>query len=164
MSASTIHISIPPTIIIASGFCTSEPMPVDSAAGNSPIDPISAIIIIGLMRLCTALDMASLSDVFFRRFSFITAMRMILLIVFTPKRMMKPIPADMPKTVPVIQSEMNPPMKAKGMVLAAISVSFTVPKLKYSRKRIRSNTVGTINTSCLEARSLLSNSPAHTTL
>ncbi|MNY10627.1 hypothetical protein D3C86_1436140 [compost metagenome] len=63
--------------------------------------------------------------------------------------------------VPVIQSERNPPAKAYGIVLVAISVSFMFPKLKYNKNKINSNTTGTIIASCLEARSLLSNSPAH---
>src|SRR5690554_2461176 len=97
-------------------------------------------------------------------FSFMTAIKIILLIVLTPKRIINPIPAEIPKIVWVAHSEINPPIKAYGIVLAAISVSFTVPKLKYNKNKISNKTAGTIIANCLLALSLLSNSPAQTTL
>ncbi len=45
----------PPMITIASGFCDSEPIPVDSAAGRSPIEAINAVITTGLVRDFTPL-------------------------------------------------------------------------------------------------------------
>src|SRR5690554_7982914 len=95
-------------------------------------------------------------------FSFMTAIKIILLIVLTPKRIINPIPAEIPKIVWVAHSEINLPIKAYGIVLAAISVSFTVPKLKYNKNKINNKTAGTMTISCLLARSLLSNSPAQT--
>ncbi len=79
--------------------------------------------------------MASLSFIF-RKLSFMTAMRMIQLMVLTPNRMMNPIPAEIPKTVLVSQSEINPPIKANGIVLAAIRVFLIFPKLKYNKNKL----------------------------
>ena len=49
----------PPIITIARGFCDSEPIPVESAAGKSPIDAISAVMITGRVLDFTPLKIAS---------------------------------------------------------------------------------------------------------
>ncbi len=90
-----------------------------------------------------------------------TPIRTILSIALTPNKIIKPIPAEIPNTVPVTHKEIKPPIKAYGIVLTAISVSLKLPKLKYNKNRISTNTTGTIKASCVVARSLLSNSPAH---
>ena len=77
-----------------------------------------------------------------------TPMSTIPSIVATPNRIMKPIPADIPKMVPVAQSEINPPIKAKGNVSEAIAVSFIFPKLAYSNNKIRTKEIGTTIASC----------------
>src|SRR5690606_28351302 len=99
-----------------------------------------------------------------RKLSRMTPSRTIPSIVATPKRMINPIPAEIPKTVPVTHKDINPPTNANGIVIAEISVSLIVPKLKYNRNKISNSTAGTITTSCAVARSLHSNSPAQTTL
>ncbi|MNI82066.1 hypothetical protein D3C73_1387400 [compost metagenome] len=58
-----------------------------------------------------------------------TPIRTIPSIVATPKRIIKPIPAEMPNVVPVIHSETNPPINANASVREEIAVSFRLPKL-----------------------------------
>ena len=53
-------ISIPPTTTVASGRCTWLPMPVDTAAGNRPMQAESAVISIGRIRCSAAWNMASI--------------------------------------------------------------------------------------------------------
>ncbi|MNI31889.1 hypothetical protein D3C73_857840 [compost metagenome] len=45
----------PPIMTIASGFCDSEPIPVESAAGNNPIEAINAVMTTGRVRDLTPL-------------------------------------------------------------------------------------------------------------
>ena len=117
----------------------------------------------GRIRLLTPFFTASLSGISLK-FCFITAISIIALIVLTPNNIINPIPAEMPNVVPVTQSEINPPIKANGIVATAIMVSFRLLKLKYNRNKIRIKTAGTTIASCLVALSLLSNSPAHSIL
>jgi len=49
-------------------------------------------------------------------------------VAIIPNKITKPIPADIPNGMPDINNEINPPIKAYGKALAAIRVSFTVPK------------------------------------
>lgn len=160
MNESSMQIGKPPTIMIAKGFCISEPILVEIAAGANPIDPIKAIIKIGRIRLMVPNSMA-LFKLDFLKFSRMTAIKMMALIVLTPNKMMKPMPAEMPKIVPVIQSDRNPPMNANGMLQTAIMVSLRLLKLKYNKNKINNKTAGTTIINCLLALSLLSNSPAH---
>jgi hypothetical protein len=51
--------SMPPTITVASGRCVSEPIPVESAAGNSPMHADMHIIKTGSMRTSAARSSAS---------------------------------------------------------------------------------------------------------
>ena len=43
---------MPPTTTMASGFCTCEPMPVETAAGNRPMPAITQVISTG--RICSS--------------------------------------------------------------------------------------------------------------
>lgn len=43
----TVAVINPPIITIAKGFCDSEPIPVDKAAGINPMDAIKAVMITG---------------------------------------------------------------------------------------------------------------------
>ncbi|MNE87260.1 hypothetical protein D3C80_1844410 [compost metagenome] len=107
-----MQITIPPTIIIANGFWISEPIPVDNAAGSNPKDPIRAIITTGRILLWTPSEIAFRKPIPAFKFSFITPINTIPSMALTPNRMINPIPAEIPKIVPVAQREINPPMKA----------------------------------------------------
>ncbi|HWB25330.1 MAG TPA: hypothetical protein VG738_07610 [Chitinophagaceae bacterium] len=50
----------PPIATVAKGFCDSEPMPVEIAAGSKPIATINAVITTGLILETTPCKMASL--------------------------------------------------------------------------------------------------------
>lgn len=58
----------PPIITIAKGFCDSEPIPVDIAAGNKPIAAIDAVITTGRMRVSTPTEILLLSGMRSLRF------------------------------------------------------------------------------------------------
>jgi hypothetical protein len=45
----------PPMMTSAKGFCDYEPIPVDNAAGNSPMEAIRAVITTGRVRDFTPL-------------------------------------------------------------------------------------------------------------
>ena len=49
----------PPMITIANGFCDSEPIPVEIAAGNSPIEAIRAVITTALVLAFTPVKIDS---------------------------------------------------------------------------------------------------------
>ena len=48
----------PATITMAKGFCVSEPMPVESAAGSNPRQATRAVIMIGRRRSSEAVRVA----------------------------------------------------------------------------------------------------------
>lgn len=55
----TVAVIKPPIITIANGFWDSDPIPVDNAAGISPIDAIKAVMITGRVLDFTPFKMAS---------------------------------------------------------------------------------------------------------
>ena len=54
-----VAVTKPPIITIAKGFCDSEPIPEEIAAGISPMDAISAVITTALVRAFTPLKIDS---------------------------------------------------------------------------------------------------------
>jgi len=54
-----VEVTKPPITTTANGFCVSEPMPVDKAAGNKPMAAISAVITTGRTRDITPCNTAS---------------------------------------------------------------------------------------------------------
>ena len=54
--------SMPPTTTVASGRCTWLPMPVETAAGNSPMHAHSAVISIGRIRWVAAWSIDSVAS------------------------------------------------------------------------------------------------------
>jgi len=58
----------PPIITIASGFCDSDPTPVEIAAGSNPMAAMAAVITTGRIRTLTPSRMASTNGSFSRIF------------------------------------------------------------------------------------------------
>ena len=54
----------PPMMTMAKGFCDSEPMPVEMAAGNKPMDAIRAVMTTGRVRAMTPLMIEDSRDRF----------------------------------------------------------------------------------------------------
>ena len=50
----TVAENNPPMITTANGFCDSDPIPVETAAGNNPIAAMSAVMITGRVLTLTA--------------------------------------------------------------------------------------------------------------
>ena len=103
---------MPPTIITANGFCTSEPIPVERAAGSNPAEPINEIISTARRRMRTASSIAKPILRLCCKSDFISAVSKIELIDTIPNKMINPIPAEIPNGMPATQSEINPPIKA----------------------------------------------------
>ena len=60
----TVALINPPITTIAKGFCVSEPMPVETAAGIKPIAAINAVITTGLILEFTPNRIACASGIF----------------------------------------------------------------------------------------------------
>ena len=76
MSVRSVALISPPTITMASGFCVSEPIPVEIAAGSKPNMAINAVITTGRTRLIAPALMDWLSGMCLSRFCLITEMIM----------------------------------------------------------------------------------------
>jgi len=154
---------MPATTTTASGFCTCDPIPADSAAGNSPTPATTQVISTG--RICswpvriTARTRCTPSSI-----SWLYCDRMMMpSITAMPNSAMKPIAPDTLKGMPVISSPSTPPKIAIGITLIASSVSTIEPKLKNSSTAISARLIGTTTDSRLMASCRLPNSPTHST-
>jgi hypothetical protein len=65
----------PATITIANGFCVSDPIPVDSAAGNKPTQATSAVMMMGRTRSKAASRVALVMSIPSRRSLFMYEIR-----------------------------------------------------------------------------------------
>ena len=61
----------------------------------------------------------------------------------TPKRAMKPTPADMLKGISLIHKAKTPPITASGIAVKTSSACFIELKVKKSKKRIKPKAIGT---------------------
>ena len=106
----------PPITTVASGRCTSAPADDEMAIGRKPKTSVRAVNIIGRIlllvpkkirsfKLVTPSSLSSLSPVIITN-PFRTA---------TPKRTIKPTPAEILKGISRIQSAKTPPMVAMGI-------------------------------------------------
>src|SRR5271170_4742727 len=80
----------PATITIAKGFCVSEPMPVESAAGSNPRQATSAVIMMGRSRKREASRVAVRMSLFSSRSLLINETRMTAVSTDTPIRARSP--------------------------------------------------------------------------
>jgi hypothetical protein len=92
----------PPITTIASGFCVSDPIPLDIAAGNNPIAAISAVITTGLILEATPASIAKSIGFFSFIFFLNTDTSITPFCTQIPNNAIKPTPAEIPNIVPVV--------------------------------------------------------------
>ena len=73
---SIVELINPPMTTLASGFCVSLPIPVDTAAGNKPIAAIKAVITTGRILDWTPWETAWANGIFEWRLCLKTEIRM----------------------------------------------------------------------------------------
>src|SRR5215510_15284488 len=140
----TIGASImPPTTTTASGLCTCEPIPLDSAAGNRPTPAITHVISTG--RICSS-PVRRIAAVRSTPASIraLNCDRMMMpSIADIPNSAMKPIAAETLNGMSAMKRPNTPPRTAIGITLIASSVSGTEPKLTHSSSAMRPSVIGT---------------------
>ena len=114
---------------IANGFCVSEPMPVEIAAGKSPNIAIIAVITTGRTRDATPSRIAILRGCLCNRFCLKTEIKITPFWIQMPNNAMKPIPAEIEKFVLVAINAKMPPMMAKGTFIKTKVASIAEPKM-----------------------------------
>ncbi len=135
-SVNIVDVTSPPITTIASGREVSEPIPVDVAAGKSPMAAMRAVITTGLIRAITPKRMASSRCIRSCRFFLNRDSRITLFWIHIPNKAIKPIPADILKFVAVTWSAVMPPIIAKGTFRRIRPASATLPKSTKRMKKI----------------------------
>jgi hypothetical protein len=105
---------IPPMTTVASGRCTSAPVPVFNAMGRKPTDATKPIIRIGLSLSRAPRMIALSSDTPSRTRSRIADTMMTPVSTATPHRVMKPTPAVIDSGISRINNATTPPVTASG--------------------------------------------------
>ena len=112
---------------VASGRCTSAPVPVARAIGMNPNEATNAVIKTGRRRVSDPCRIASSKgSPSSRRFS----MNEIITMPFstaTPERAMNPTAAEIDNGIPLSHKERNPPVNAKGTPVNTNSALAFVP-------------------------------------
>ena len=134
---------IPPITTVASGLCTSAPVPTFSAMGMKPKLATSAVIKTGrnlviapstieLIKSPVSSTRCLINDNITKPFS--TAI---------PESAINPTPADIDSGMSRIQSAKTPPVKAKGTPVKMIKASRNEPNTTTSNTSIRKSVAGT---------------------
>jgi hypothetical protein len=150
-SVRVVAVTKPPITTIARGLDVSDPIPVEVAAGISPIAAMRAVMATGRIRDITPERMASSSDSFSCRFFLNLERRITLFCIQIPKRAINPIPAEILKLVPVKRRAAIPPIIAKGILTIINPASMTFPKRTNRIKKISNMLIGTTILSLFEA-------------
>ena len=152
---------MPPMTTVASGRCTSLPMPVLNAIGTNPKAVTSAVINTGLSRVNAPCRIAASSDVPRPCNSLMNVTITNPLSTAIPDSAMKPTAAEIEKGIPRIHRDNTPPVKANGTPEKMIAASLAEPYAKYNRLPMMSNVSGTTTASRLDADSSCSNVPPY---
>ena len=134
---------MPPITTVASGRCTSAPVPVASAIGKNPSDATKAVISTGLRRVSDPSTTAGFKSIPSSRS---LLMKEIITTPFntaTPERAMNPTAADMDSGIPLIHSETMPPVHANGTPVNMISACWVDPNAANSIIKIKKSVTGT---------------------
>ena len=120
--------SKPPTMTMAKGFCESLPMPVEMAAGSSPMHATSAVIMMGRSRSTDASCVAATMPFPSIRNLLMNDYRMTLVWIATPMSATNPRLDETLKLVFVSFKARRPPTGAVTSTLnMMMSGSFTLP-------------------------------------
>ena len=115
---SSVAVNSPPMTTVAKGRCTSAPADPDTAMGRKPNMAAVAVRRMGRMRSCVPLMILRLMlfiPSFFNELKRLMSTRP--LSTATPKRTMKPTPAEMEKGMPRNSKANTPPTVASGTAM-----------------------------------------------
>lgn len=121
----------PPITTVASGLCTSAPELVESAMGKNPRDATRAVISTGRKRVSVPWKITCFkSFIPSLRKELNSAIRTIPFKTATPKRAMKPIPADMLNGIPRRYNAKIPPIADNGIAVKIRKLCLNERKVK----------------------------------
>ncbi len=104
----------PPITTVASGLCTSAPVPEAIAIGTKPRDATKAVINTGLSLVIAPLRMASSIPTPSSRSLFMNVIITSPFRTATPESAMNPTAAEIEKGISLSHRPANPPVKARG--------------------------------------------------
>ena len=142
---------IPPMTTVASGRCTSEPIPVLSAIGTKPSDATSAVVNTGRSLVSAPSIMAVSNATPSRRSSLIKDTITKPFNIAMPDNAIKPTAAEIEKGISRINKAKIPPVNAKGTPVKMIIESLKEPSAKNNKPMIMISVIGTTIDSLLEA-------------
>ena len=150
---------IPPMTTVASGRCTSEPMPVFRAIGTKPSEATSAVIRTGRSRVRAPSIIPSLTLMPWKMRSRKNATMTSPLRTAIPDSAMNPTAAEIENGIPRTSRAAMPPVNANGTPLKIIRASRNELRAMKSRPMISSRVTGTTMLSRFEADSRFLNVP-----
>ncbi len=163
-SVRSVDVTMPPMTTVASGRCTSAPVPCDSAIGRNPMAATSAVISTGFRRSAAPAMVASRMPRPSRSRSARMAASMTTpLSTATPKSAMNPIDADRFSVMPRIHRAAIPPTAANGTLVRISSAQRTRPNVTIRSRKMMTSDNGTTSARRAVARSWFSNCPPHVT-
>ncbi|MPM79153.1 hypothetical protein SDC9_126186 [bioreactor metagenome] len=146
---------------MASGRCTSAPVPVAKAIGTNPKLATRAVIKTGRKRVSEPSVMASSSGLPSSRNLLMKEIITMPLSTATPDNAMNPTPAEMDKGMSRNHSAATPPVKASGTPEKTSNASLAVPKVMNSSAKISRSETGTTICNRFVAEINCSNWPPH---
>ncbi len=134
---------MPPITTVASGRCTSAPVPVAIAMGTKPSEATRAVISTGRSRVSAPSVTASGTLAPCSRKVLIQEIMTRPLSTATPDSAMKPTAAEMDSGMSRSHSARMPPVSANGMPVKTTSPSRTLPNMANSSTKTMSSATGT---------------------
>ena len=150
---------MPPITTVASGRCTSAPVPVAKAIGRKPSDATNAVISTGRSRVRAPSRMATSSGLPCSRSWLMNVTSTKPFSTATPDNAMKPTAAEMENGSPRNHRAATPPVSASGTAVKTSSAGRTAPKAACSNKKISAKQTGTTMASRWRAAVRFSNCP-----
>lgn len=151
---------MPPITTVASGRCTSEPVPVASAMGINPKEATSAVIKTGRNLANDPVNVASCKPICCCCRNFV--INEIMTKPFntaTPDNAMKPTPAEMDNGIPRIHNAKTPPVNASGIPVKTNRASLKFLKVENNSRNTIIKVRGTTNSNRFVADSNCSKVP-----
>ena len=154
-----MDVTSPPMTTVASGRCTSAPVPCESATGMNPRLATSAVMSTGRRRsrAPSAAATAGAAPCWRARCTVVSSTSP--LSTATPNRAMKPMLADTLRCSPRSQSASTPPTAANGRFTSTSPASHHARSDAQSRPAISRTESGTTTRSPAIARCRFSNAP-----
>ncbi len=143
MSVSSVLEIRPPMTTVASGRCTSEPVPVAIAIGTKPSEATSAVMRTGRSRVRHPRRIAASRGSPSRRNWLMNETITSPLSTATPDKAMKPTAAEIEKGMSRSQSETMPPVRPSGTHVNTSSAYLTLLNVLNRSRKMRKKQTGT---------------------